>query len=107
MTGVGIHKMATLGLEDAIETGDEHVGWDVADQRVVDPSQHVPRSVGGWGYCPEHATSAGHHERCRHALARGGPHYQPQPTVFELEKVVEVSSHFPGRLVVGSNLPTF
>src|SRR5215204_2012221 len=107
MSGVGIHKMATLGLEDAIEAGDEHVGWDVGDQRIVYPSQHIPRSVGGLGYCPEHAAGAGHHERCRHALACGVPHYQPQPTVFELEKVVEVSSYLPGWLIVGSNLPTF
>jgi hypothetical protein len=107
MSGVGIHEMATLGFEDGVEAGDEHVLRDVSDQRGVDPSQHVPRRVGGLGDGTEHAAGAGHHQRCRHSLAGSVAHHHSQPTFREKVEVVEVSSHFPGRLVVGSNLPTF
>ena len=54
----------------------------------------------------EHAAGRSHHQCRRHALARGVPHDEPQPAVFELEEVVEVSSHLPSRLVVSALAPS-
>src|SRR5829696_71890 len=107
MTGVGVPQVGALGVEDGVEAGDEHVLRDVGGQGVIDPSQYIPWRGGsqGLGDGTEHAAGASHHQRRRHALARSVPHYQPQPAVFELEKVIEISSHLPSRLVVSGYLP--
>src|ERR687894_792271 len=40
---VGVGEAPTPRVEDGVEAGDKHVGWYVGDQRVVDPSQYIPR----------------------------------------------------------------
>ena len=41
MAGVGVGKPTALRIEDAIEAGDEHVGWDVGKERLIDPLEHL------------------------------------------------------------------
>src|SRR5215217_6433148 len=105
MTGVGVPQARALGVEDGVKAGDEHVGWDVSDQRIVDTSQYFSWRLRGLGYGTEHAAGAGHHQGCRHTLARCVSHDQSQSTFREEVEVVEVSSYLPGWLVVGSDLP--
>src|SRR5215203_3269336 len=45
MSSVCVPQATALGVEDTIEAGDKHVGWYVYDQRVIDPSQYLPRRV--------------------------------------------------------------
>jgi len=43
VAGVGLDETPALGIEDGIQAGDEHVWWDVSDQRVVRPLQDLRR----------------------------------------------------------------
>ena len=43
MAGVGVAEATALGVEDGVEAGDEHVGWDAREQRLVDPLKYLPR----------------------------------------------------------------
>src|SRR5215204_3851483 len=43
LSGVGVEKASALGVEDAIEAGDERARGYVRDQRLVDPCQNLPR----------------------------------------------------------------
>ena len=36
MAGVGVDQVSALGVEDGVETGDEHVGWDVGKEHLID-----------------------------------------------------------------------
>src|SRR5215218_4852215 len=77
---VGVSQGTALWVEDGVEAGDEHVGWDTSHQRLVDPLQYltwrgVVRSLSGE---LQHAAGGGHHKRCRHALAGSVPHHKPQ-----------------------------
>jgi hypothetical protein len=38
VTGLGVAKVSALWLKDGLEAGDEHVGRDASQQRLVDPS---------------------------------------------------------------------
>src|ERR671921_753048 len=107
MSGVGIHKMAPLRIEDGVEAGYEHVGWDAGQQRLVDLGQYLTRGGGvqGPGGELQHAAGGGHHQRCWHALAGCVPYHEPQSALREEVEVVEVSSHLPGWLVEGGDLP--
>src|SRR3712207_2994605 len=42
MACVGVAQASALGIEYAIEAGDEHVGWDASQQRLVDPLKYLP-----------------------------------------------------------------
>src|ERR671920_1886025 len=37
---VGVAQGSPLGVEDGVEAGDEHVGRDASDQRLVDPIEY-------------------------------------------------------------------
>src|SRR5215203_5696902 len=106
MTGVGVPQARALGVEDGVKAGDEHVGWDVSDQRIVDTSQYFSWRLRGLGYGTEHAAGAGHHQGCRHALARCVTYHESQSALREEMEVVEVSSYLPGGLVDRANLPS-
>src|SRR5215216_7817672 len=105
---VSVSQGSALGLEDGVEAGYEHVGWDASEQRLVDPDQYLPRRRGIQALSGELqlAAGGGHHKRCGYALAGGIPHCEPQAALGEEMEVVEVSSHLPGRLVEREDLPT-
>ena len=46
MSSVGVGKPTALGIEDAIEAGDKHVGWDVGKERLVDSLSTSPAMRG-------------------------------------------------------------
>src|SRR5215217_333557 len=50
VASVGVAQGSTLGVQDGVEAGYEHVGRDVRGQRVVDPSQCIPRGFGSLGH---------------------------------------------------------
>ena len=49
MAGVGVGEATALGLKDGVEAGDEHVGGDASQQRLVDPLKYLPRRRGVQG----------------------------------------------------------
>ena len=55
----------------------------------------------------QHTAGGGHHQRCRHPLARRVAHDHSQPPLGKKVEVVEVSSHLSSRLVEGGDLPAF
>src|SRR5215217_5265414 len=105
LSGVGVEKASALGVEDAIEAGDERARGYLRDQRLVDPRQNLAWRLQRLNDGPKHAAGRGHHQRSRHAMTCSVTHYQPQPTVLQFEEVVEVSSHFRSRSVVGRYPP--
>src|SRR5918998_5059963 len=106
MPGVGVSATSALGVENGIETGYEHVVWDVSGQRVVDPSQYIPRRVRGLGNGTEHAAGAGHNQGRRHTVSCGVSHDDAPASLRKLEEVVEVSPNLPSGSVVWGDLPT-
>src|SRR5215218_11033109 len=102
---VSVAQAPILRIEDTIEAGDERARGYVCNQRFVDPSQYLTRGFPRLNDGPEHAAGRSHHKGSRHTMAGGVPHYQPQAPVFQFEEVVEVSSHFPSRSVVGCYPP--
>ena len=42
MASVGVGEVTAVKVEYGVEAGDEHVGWDVSEQGIVDPSQYIP-----------------------------------------------------------------
>src|SRR5918997_2729066 len=105
MACVGVGEATGLGIEDAIEAGDEHVRRDTGGQRLVGPREYLARRVYSEGGGPHHAACCSHHQGRRDTLASGVPHDEAYPAIFEFEEVVEVSSHLTGWLIVGSDLP--
>src|ERR687889_1148135 len=95
LSGVGVEKASALGVEDAIEAGDERARGYLRDQRLVDPCQNLPRRLHRLNDSPKHAAGRGHHQCRRHALACGVSHDEAYPAIFELKEVVEVSSYLP------------
>src|SRR5215208_4476720 len=102
---VGVDKMAALGVEDAIEAGDERARGYVRNQRFVHPSQNLPRGLQRLNDGPQHAASRCHHQRRGHTMTGGVSYHQSQSSVRKLQEVVEVSTDLPSRSVVGSYLP--
>src|ERR687896_201306 len=94
LSGVGVEKASALGVEDAIEAGDERARGYLRDQRLVDLCQNLPRRLRRLDDGPRHAAGGGHHQGSWHAMTGSVSHYQPQPTVLQFEEVVEVSSYF-------------
>ena len=45
MACVGVAQTSALGIEDGVEAGDEHVGWDVGDQGSLTRSSTSPGRV--------------------------------------------------------------
>src|SRR5215213_10128864 len=106
VAGVGIDETATLWVEDAVEAGDERVGWYVCTHELVGLLQYLPRSdAPSSGYCAQHALGVGHHQSRRHPLSRDVAYDQAHLAVLEAEEVVEVSSYLSSRLVVVGYLP--
>src|SRR5215213_10414992 len=68
MTGVSVGEATALWIKDAIEAGDEHVGWDVGKERLVDPLEHLARRGIAPGCKAQHAAGRGHNQRCGHPL---------------------------------------
>src|SRR5215217_7889105 len=106
VASVGVDKTSALWLKDGVEAGDKHVGWDASQHRLVDSLKYLPRR-GAWGcsHASKQGTGRAHHESRWHSFTRCVPHSEAHPTVIQLEELVEVSSHLPGWLVVGRDLP--
>src|SRR5215217_3418051 len=104
---VGVTEASALRLQESVEAGHEHVGWDAGAQRLVDPSEYLARRIRRLGDGAKHAAGRGHYEGCRHALARCVPYYEAKPAVFQLEEIVEIATNLACRVVVGSDLPAF
>src|SRR5215217_3886495 len=106
MSGVGIGQASALWLQDGVEAGDEHVGWDASEKRFVGQSQCLTRrGVRGRSNGSQVGSGCSRHYGSRHALARSVPHNEAHPPITKLVELVEVSSHLPGRLAVGVDLP--
>src|SRR5215213_5544918 len=106
VAGVGIDETATLWVEDAVEAGNERVGWYVCTHELVGLLQYLPRSnAPSSGDCTQHALSVGHHQGCRHPLSRDVAYDQAHLAVLEAEEVVEISSYLSRGLVVVGYLP--
>src|SRR5215207_390621 len=107
MPGIGVGEAAALGIEDGIETGDEHVGRDVGKERLIDSLEHLPRWRGALGCKAQHPAGGGHDQSRWDALARGVSYYQTKLALRERMEVVEVSSHLSGWPLEGGDLPAF
>ena len=100
-----VAQATTLGVEDTIEAGDEHVGWYVGKEGLVDSLEHIAGRRGALGCKSQHAAGCGHNQGCGYTFACCVPHHKPHSTLREEVEVIEVSSYFPSGLVVGSDLP--
>src|SRR5918997_5573371 len=105
LSGVGVSKASALGVEDAIEAGDERARGYLRDQRLVDPCQDLSRRLRRLDDGPQHTAGRCHHQGSRHAMTGSVTHYQPQATVLQFEEVVEVAAYLRSRSVVGRYPP--
>src|SRR5215211_4355776 len=106
VAGVGVDETTTLWVEDAVETGDERVGWYVCTHELVSFLQYLPRSnAPSSGDCTQYALGVGHHQGGRHPLAGDVAYDQAHLAVLEAEEVVEVSADLSRGLVVVGYLP--
>src|SRR5215211_1239540 len=104
---IGVAQRAAPGIEDGVEASDKHARWYVGQEHFINLCQYTPRlGTPSLGDGAKDALGVGHHQRCRNTMAGGVTNDQSQPTIFYLEKVVEVSSHLPGWLVEGCDLPS-
>src|SRR5215216_3320202 len=105
---VSVPQATAMWVEHAIEAGYEHVLRDAGKQRLVDPREYLPRRKGVRPLSGElqHAAGGGHHQGCRHALARRVSHHKSQPAFREEVEVVEVTSYLSGWLVEGGDVPS-
>src|SRR3954447_22062773 len=105
MPGIGVGEAAALGIEDGVETGNEHIGRNVGKERLIDPLKHLPGRRGALGCKAQHAAGGGHDQSRWDALARCVSYYETKPTLREGMEVVEVPSHFSGWLVAWGDFP--
>src|ERR671912_1567390 len=106
VAGVGVDETTTLWVEDAVEAGDERVGWYVCTHELVGLLQYLPRSnAPSSGDGTQYALGVGHHQCRRHPLSRDVAYDHAHLAVLEAEEVVEISSYFSSRLVVVGYLP--
>src|SRR5215218_8495810 len=106
VAGVGVDETTTLWVEDAVEAGDERVGWYGCTHELVSLLQYLPRSnAPSSGDCTQYALRVGHHQGRCHPFAGDVAYDQAHLAVLEAEEVVEISSYLSSRLVVVGNLP--
>ncbi len=106
MTGIGVPQIARhAGIEHAVEAGDEHVLGDIGTEVVVDAREHGAGLVQALGARAQHASRRSHHHRCRDPLVGHVADDEPDTPVGQLDEVVEVTAHGPGRPVERCDLP--
>src|SRR5215217_8515823 len=105
VASVGVYKASALWVEEAIEAGDERARRYVRDQRLVDPRQDLPWRLQVLNDGSQHATGRRHYQRRRHTMAGSVSQNQPQVSVLQFQKVVEVAAHLPSRSVIGRYSP--
>src|SRR5918911_2354022 len=106
VAGVSVDETATLWVEDAIEAGNERVGWYVCTHELVGLLQYLPRSnAPSSGDCTQYALGVGHNQGRRHPLAGDIAYDQAHLTILEAEEVVEVAADLSRGLVVVGYLP--
>jgi hypothetical protein len=88
MPGIGVSEASSLWVQERVDAGDEHIGWDAGRQRLVDPPEYLARRVRRPGDGAQHAAGRGHNHSCRHTLARGVIYYEAKLAAFQLEKVI-------------------
>src|SRR5215211_3472478 len=105
MTCIGVAQATALRVEDGVEAGDEHVGWDAGMKRFVNSLEHLA----GWREAPgceaQHPAGGGHDQSRWHSLACCISHRKPQFALREEVEVVEITSHLLSRAVVRSEMP--
>ena len=77
MSGIGVSEAFALWIQERVEAGDEHIGWDAGRQRLVDPPEYLAWRIRRLGDGAQHAASRGHNQGCRHALTRSVPTTRP------------------------------
>src|SRR5918911_1516229 len=106
VAGVSVDETATLWVEDAVEAGNERVGWYVCTHELVGLLQYLPRSnAPSSGDCTQYALGVGHNQGRRHPLAGDVAYDQAHLAVLEAEEVVEVAADLSRGLVVVGYLP--
>src|ERR671921_2119662 len=91
---IGVAQRAVPWVEDGVEASDKHAGWHVGQEHFINLCQYTPRlGTSSLGDGAKDALRVSHHQRCRNTMAGGVTNHQSQPTVFELEEVVEISAH--------------
>src|SRR5215212_1916641 len=106
MAGISVDKATTFWFKDAVEAGDECVGWYVRTHELIGLLQYLPRSnATSTSDGAKHALGVGHNQGRRHPLAGDVAYDQAHLAVLEAEEVVEISSYLSSRLVVVGNLP--
>src|ERR671912_1381238 len=106
VAGISVDKATTFWFKDAVEAGDERVGWYVCTHELVSLLQYLPWSNAlSSGDCTQYALGVGHHQGRRHPLSGDVAYDQAHLAVLEAEEVVEISSHLSSRLVVVGYLP--
>src|SRR5215207_10214643 len=98
--------MSALGVEDGVEAGDEHIGWNVRTEHLVGLSQHLPwhRNL-SLSHAAQEALRAGHEHCCWDPFAGDISYDEAYAPIRKKMNIVEVPANLGGRLIVRSDLP--
>ena len=105
VAGVGEAEVAGLGVEHAVQAGDEHLLRHVRAEVLVDALEHLPGVDQPLGRGAQHAAGGGHDERGRHALVGDVADDEADPALGQRDDVVEVAADLARGPVVGRHLP--
>src|SRR5215211_5770254 len=64
VTCVGVTQGAASRVEDGVEAGDEHIGRNTGQQRLIDLLEYLPRreATQSLPHCSQRAVGCGHHQ---------------------------------------------
>jgi hypothetical protein len=96
MTTVTVFHYPSLDVQHTVEDGHKHAGLVIAVQFVVEFGQDGLRTTHSGGNHSEESFSHRHEQRGWHALARHIADSEAEMIVLGKEKIVEVSTYFPG-----------
>ena len=105
MAGVGEAEVAGLGVEHAVQAGDEHLLRHVRAQVLVDALERLAGLDEPLGGGAQHAAGGGHHERGGDALVGDVADHEADLAAGQRDDVVEVAADLARRAVVGGDLP--
>ena len=105
VAGVGEAEVAGLGVEHAVEAGDEHLLRHVGAEVLVDALERLARLDEPLRGGAQHAAGGGHHERGGHALVGDVADDEADLAAGQRDDVVEVAADLARGPVVGRDLP--
>ena len=104
VTGVRVEQLPGIEVQNSEKNGDEHAGVVVTADLFVHVRKDAGRRIVVRSPRLDQGLGHGHEQRRWHSLARDITDAKTEVFVVDEEEVVEVATHFPGRLEHGEDI---